>query len=132
MARLASQLELKALRLDDGRALSLIREGKSLFRQELAKRDIAAANEPSKTHRIELPPRLFFDGVLRRLMPPAAYARYIDPHVADMHEEYFACLAKKDERGARWALIRGHLYVIPSWLWSQLGQLLARVLGKLI
>lgn len=47
-----------------------------------------------------------------------------------MHEEYFASLAKGDENGARWAVIRGHLYAIPSWVWSLVGQVLARVLGK--
>lgn len=85
-----------------------------------------------ETPRIILPPRLFYDGFLRRFMRPAAYKRYIVPHIADMHEEYFSCLSKEDWVGARWAVIRGHLYVIPSWVWSLLGQLLARVLGKRI
>ncbi|HWK51172.1 MAG TPA: hypothetical protein VNR40_14865 [Steroidobacter sp.] len=96
------------------------------------RRLLSEKHERVETRRILLPPRLFYDGLLRRFLRPAAYKRYIVPHIADMHEEYFSCLSKNDEAGARWAIIRGHLYVIPSWVWSLLGQLLARVLGKRI
>ena len=100
--------------------------------RELAQRDRTTASAWRDEGRIKLPPRLFFDGLLRRFMSPGSYRRYIEPHVADMHEEYFACLINKDEIGARWAVIRGHLYVVPSSLWAQLGHVLARVFGKLI
>lgn len=70
------------------------------------------------------PPRLVYGPLLQCLLRPSAYKRYVEPHVADMHEEYFACLAKGDERGARWAVIRAHLYVIPTWAWA----LIARVI----
>jgi hypothetical protein len=79
-----------------------------------------------------MPPRLFFDGLLKRLMSPGAYDRYIKPVIADMHDEYYECLAKKDERSARWAVIRGHLNVVTSLVLSRLVRLLARVLGKVI
>lgn len=102
-----------------------------LIQQEInVRRRPAAVREAPGGRKIVLPPRLLFDGLLRRLMTPVSYKRYVIPHVADMHEEYFSCLAKKDNAGARWALIRAHLYVIPSWVWACLGQLLARVLGR--
>lgn len=114
-------------------SVTLLRcELKRLLRKVTHRERAGRTLDHTDSRRIVLPPRLFYDGLLRRLMSPAAYKRYIVPHVADMHEEYFACLAKGDERGARWAVIRGHLYVIPSWVWSLIGQLLARVLGKRI
>jgi hypothetical protein len=75
------------------------------------------------------PPSLLGASLMRKFLRPADYKRIIEPHIADMHEEYFACLAKKDERGARWAVIRGNLYAVPSWLWGLVAQLLARVIG---
>lgn len=103
------------------------------LRREIIRRShLLSTHDAVEAPRIQLPPRLIYDGLLQRLLSPGAYKRYIVPHVADMHDEYFACLAKGDEAGARWAVIRGHLYVIPSWVWSLLGQVLARVLGKRI
>lgn len=70
------------------------------------------------------PPRLVYGPLLQCLLRPSGYKRYVEPHIADMHEEYFACLAKGNERCARWAVIRAHLYVIPTWAWA----LIARVI----
>lgn len=73
-------------------------------------------------------PRLVYGPLVQRFLPPAAYQRYVEPHIADMHAEYFACIVKGDERGARWAVIRVHLYVVPSWAWALLASLIARVI----
>lgn len=119
---------------DEEIAVNLSRRIRLRFlRREIIRRSqLVDTREVVATPRIQLPPRLLYDGLLQRLLSPGAYKRYIVPHVADMHDEYFVCLAKGDEAGARWAVIRGHLYVIPSWVWSLLGQVLARVLGKRI
>lgn len=71
------------------------------------------------------PPRLVYAPILQRFLRPAAYQRYVEPHIADMHEEYFACIAKGDERGARWAVIRAHMYVFPTWGWALLARVIA-------
>lgn len=78
------------------------------------------------TSKFELlrPPRLVYRPILRRLLRPATYKRYVVPHIEDMHAEYFQCLAAGDERGARWAVVRAHLYAIPTGAWA----LIARVI----
>lgn len=75
------------------------------------------------------PPCLMGTGILRRLLRPADYNRMVEPHIADMHEEYFACLARRDERGARWAVIRGNLYAVPSWVWLVVVRVIAHIIG---
>jgi hypothetical protein len=73
-------------------------------------------------------PRVVYDRLLQRFLRPAAYQRYVEPHIEDMHTEYFACIAARNERGARRAVIRAHLYVIPSWAWALVASLIARVI----
>jgi hypothetical protein len=46
------------------------------------------------------------------------------PVIADMQKEYIEAIASGDEWHARWIAIRGHLLVIPNWLY-------ALVVGKL-
>jgi hypothetical protein len=74
------------------------------------------------------PPRLVYGPLLQCFLSPVAYKRYVEPHIADMHAEYFACIAGRDERGACWAVIRAHLYVIPSWAWALVASLIARMI----
>lgn len=83
---------------------------------------------PRRPLKLMHPPRLVYDRLLQRLLQPAVYRRFVEPHIEDMHEEYFQCLVQKDERGARWAVIRAHLYVIPSWGYALLASLIARVI----
>lgn len=75
------------------------------------------------------PPCLMGTGILRRLLRPADYKRMVEPHIADMHKEYFACLARRDERGARWAVIRGNLYAVPCWVWLVVVRVIAHIIG---
>jgi hypothetical protein len=106
-----------------------IKRRRSILR-ERARCDTVAACEATECTRVVLPPRLLFDELLGRFMSHSAYNRYIRPTIADMHHEYFQCLANKDKRGARWAVIRGHMYVIPSWVWLCLMRAFERVLAK--
>jgi hypothetical protein len=85
-----------------------------------------SANSPR--FKLVRPPQLVYAPLLQRFLPPAAYKRYVEPHIADMHAEYFACIAAGDQRGARWAVIRAHLYAVPSWIWALVGSLIARVI----
>jgi hypothetical protein len=71
---------------------------------------------------------LLYGRLLQRFLQPSVYKRFVEPHIEDMHDEYFKCLAKEDEGGARWAVIRAHLYVIPTWIWTLLATLIARVI----
>jgi hypothetical protein len=75
-------------------------------------------------------PKLLFLSCLRVVLTPDMDRRYLEPHVEDTYDEYFACLARNDPRGARWAVIRGTLYAIPSWLWALCSQIMARVIYK--
>jgi hypothetical protein len=79
--------------------------------------------------RLAKPPGLLFGSIARLLLKPPAYKRYVEPAIADMHEEYFACLARGDKRGARWAVIRGNLYAVPAWLWGVVAQLVLKLIG---
>jgi hypothetical protein len=78
--------------------------------------------------RLARPPRLAFAGFFRMVLKPAAYKRYVEPAIADMHEEYFACLARGDERGAKLAVIKGNLYAIPGWAWAVLAQVVLKLI----
>jgi hypothetical protein len=44
-----------------------------------------------------------------------------------MYDQYFQHLAREDEAGARWVVIRYQLLLVPSFVRVLLSQLLARV-----
>ena len=92
--------------------------------------DAIADGEPISHTRTLPPPRVLLDELIGRFMSGGAYNRYIRPVIADMHHEYFQCMAINDERGARWAIVRGHCYLIPSWLRLCLMRVFARVRGN--
>jgi hypothetical protein len=85
--------------------------------------------ERAKPVRLARPPRLAFAGLARLVLRAAAYKRYVEPAVADMHEEYFACLKRGDEGGAKIAVIKGNLYAVPGWAWALLAQLVLKLIG---
>jgi hypothetical protein len=71
-----------------------------------------------KPVRLTKPPKLIWSWLAQRLMSPAQYRRLCEPHIADMHAQYFDCISKGDKKGARWAVIRGNLHAVPSWVWG--------------
>jgi len=79
---------------------------------------------PTKSVKLIKPPKLYWDWLARRLMSPSQYKKLCEPHIADMHAQYFCCINKGDEVGARWAVIRGNVYAVPSWAWGALASLL--------
>ena len=80
--------------------------------------------------RMKLAPGSRLATVARFLLPEALFKRYVQPPIADMQQEYIGALAKGDLWHARWIAFRGHLLVIPSWvyalLWGKLHELLGR------
>lgn len=79
--------------------------------------------------RLAMPPRFLWSGIARMVLSPAGYRRSCEPHIADMHQEYFECISRGDEWGARRAVIRAHLYAVPSWVWSLGAHLVLRLVA---
>jgi hypothetical protein len=77
-----------------------------------------------KPMRLARPPKLIWSWLAQKLMSPAQYRRLCEPHIADMHAQYFECISRRDWKGARWAVIRGNLYAIPSWVWGAVASIL--------
>lgn len=55
-------------------------------------------------------------GVLLRvgrfLLKQTDFQRYVEPHVADIHHEYFAALAAHERWRAKWIVFRGYMKVL--------------------
>lgn len=81
---------------------------------------------------LELPPRLWLDWLLRRVMNPKAYRQNVEPKIADMHEQFFERLAAGDKPGAWWARIRGNYYATPKWLRLVVLQIVVGVVHGLV
>lgn len=81
-----------------------------------------AARASSK---IVLPPGSTLANVTKFLLTRNSYKRYAEPVIADMQQEYIEAVAARHEWHARWIAIRGHLLVIPGWIY-------ALVTGKLV
>jgi hypothetical protein len=95
--------------------------------EEAFGRRTAAAREARQLCLVK-PPRLIFGSIAQLLLKPAAFKRYVEPAIADMQEEYFACLSRGNEHGARWAVIRGNFYAVPNWCWAFMAQLLLKII----
>lgn len=75
-------------------------------------------DEPRNPVKLAKPPKFIWSWLDGRLISPTQYRKLCEPHIADMHAQYFECISKGDESGARWAVIRGNLYAVPSWAWG--------------
>lgn len=68
-----------------------------------------AIEEPrSPAHALETIGDWFFD--------KQAYDRYLKPHIADIYHNYYEALNRRDKRGARKAIIWGHLRALEPLL----------------
>jgi ferric-dicitrate binding protein FerR (iron transport regulator) len=65
--------------------------------------------------------------IARFVLTKEGFQRYVAPAIADMQEEYVEAVAKGDERHAQWIAIRGHLLVIPGWLYGFLTRAIKRI-----
>jgi hypothetical protein len=79
---------------------------------------------------IVLPPGYQLARFLSFLLTREGYKRYVEPVIADMQSEYIEALSQGRVWHARWIVFRGHLLVVPGWLYAlvtgKLGELLRR------
>jgi hypothetical protein len=76
----------------------------------------------------QAPPRVLW-GPLVRWMSPAAYQRYCEPHIADMHQAWFDCLSRGDRGGAWRAVVWSHIVMVPTWMWAAVAHWLVKFIG---
>jgi hypothetical protein len=75
-----------------------------------------AISYPDVEARIQLAPGVRLARLCRFLLTLAAYKRYVEPVIADMHEEYYAALDAHEYLHAKWIAVRVWFLVIPGWL----------------
>jgi hypothetical protein len=84
--------------------------------------------EPKVVERPSLAPEesqtILWTWIARLILSPSKYRSEWLPHIADMHFERFECLRRGDTRGARWAVVRAHVYSVPLRVWTILGALI--------
>jgi hypothetical protein len=68
--------------------------------------------------RIVLPPGARLSRVTRFLMTREAHGRYVEPIIRDMQLEYCDELAAGHIWHARWIAVRGHIQVLPNWVYG--------------
>jgi len=71
-----------------------------------------------KQGKVILPPGTLTGSVLKFLMKPAAFRRWVYPALAEMQEEYFEALRDGRHGYARCVWIRGLIYLIPGGVWG--------------
>ena len=79
---------------------------------------------------VTLPPGFRLAEVLRFLLTRKAFERFVAPTIADMQEEYVDALVAGRIWHARWIAVRGHLLVIPGWLYAFFAGKLSEFLKK--
>jgi hypothetical protein len=81
--------------------------------------------------RIVLPPGHKLSVVAGFLLTRGAFKRYVEPVIADMQQEYVDAIAAGDEWRALWIAVRGHLLIVPGWIYALIaGKLLAPLLRR--
>jgi len=67
------------------------------------------------------PPGETLSRILSVVLTRNAYTKYVEPVIADMQFEYADALKKGHTRHARWIVIRGHLLIVPGWVYALVG-----------
>jgi hypothetical protein len=70
--------------------------------------------------KVVVAPGVTLNRVTQFLLTREAHRRYVAPVIADMQEEYCEALAAGRKQHGRWIAVRGHLLVIPGWLYGAL------------
>ncbi len=78
--------------------IDLLREAEETERETLEIRDLY---EKKTGRKIEIPPGHRLIEISRRFLSAPTYNRYVYPHIADMHSEYFPALQVGDLRKAK-------------------------------
>jgi hypothetical protein len=68
--------------------------------------------------RIEAPPGILVASVLRQVLAPTEYRKWVLVAVSEMQAEYFEELVAGHVWRARWVALRGHLVLVLSVLYS--------------
>jgi ferric-dicitrate binding protein FerR (iron transport regulator) len=82
-------------------------------------RAISGLDEPGEpvAAKIALPPGYRLAAILRFLLTPTAFSRYVYPVISDMQEQYNEAIAVGKKWEARWIVVRQHLSIFVSWNW---------------
>ena len=78
---------------------------------------LAEPGEPVAVKKIALPPGYRLAAILRFLLTPTAFNRYVYPVISDMQEQYNEAIAVGKKWEARWIVVRQHLSIFVSWNW---------------
>lgn len=84
---------------------------------------IGVENSPTATP----PPGYRLASIARLFLTRDAFDRYVAPVIADMQEEYTVAVTDGRTGRARWICIRGHMLVIPGWLYGFFSGKLAKL-----
>jgi hypothetical protein len=79
---------------------------------------------------VALPPGYRLSVIAAFLLTRGAFKRYVEPVIADMQHEYIDALAAGHVWHARYIAIRGHLIVIPGWIYAFIAGKLAALLRR--
>ena len=79
---------------------------------------------------IPVQPGTFFARMLRLFMTARAFRRYVYPAITEMQAEHYEALGAGDPRQARWVVVRGHILVLPTFLYGLMAQGIRRLLAR--
>jgi len=74
----------------------------------------------NRVPRVVRAPGVMLHRTAKFLLTRDAHRRYVEPVIADMQHEYFEAIVAGREWSARWIALRGHVLVIPGWLFGLL------------
>ena len=101
--------------------------GKPVFYGGGYPQPIAQPAQARPAIRVVLVPGTRARWILGVVMTRRAFRRYVYPAITEMQAEYLEALAAGHRRHARWIAIRGHLLLIPGWLYGLVAQVIRRI-----
>lgn len=75
-------------------------------------------------------PGTFFAQMLRLFMAARAFRRYVYPAITEMQAEHYEALGAGNRREARWVVVRGHILVLPTFLYGLIVQGIRRLFAR--
>ena len=79
------------------------------------------------SRKVVLPPGHTLGTIASVLLTRESYKRYVMPVIADMQEEYIEAIAADHNWHAWWIVVRGHVLIIPGWLYAYLARAIRRI-----
>ena len=129
----AATEELRAhfvAKFEDPRTWMAIDELLDMAQQEVISSRLAPRASRKREDVLALPPGYRLAKIARFLLTRGAFKRYIAPTIADMQDEYVDAVASDHRWHARWIAVRGHLLVIPGWIYALIAGKLAALLRQ--